>query len=102
MSKVHIRPKRGSFFRHELAQNAVWCAIVALAMELIAGAQLLALPTHPTRRWEPKRLRPRVFSLAGRLARSAHRTVLHLLVHAPWAALLLRALTALRALAEPD
>ena len=87
---------------HDLAQNTMWCAIVALAMELTAWAQLLALPTHPARRWEPKRLRLRVFSLAGRLARSARRTVLHLPAHAPWAALLLQALTALRALTEPD
>ena len=53
------------------------------------------------RRWEPKRLRLRIFSLAGRLARSARRTVLHLPAHAPWAGLLLHALTTLRALTAP-
>ncbi|GAA5141659.1 IS1380 family transposase [Pseudonocardia adelaidensis] len=86
---------------HDLAQNKIWCAIVALAAELTAWAQLLALTEHPARRWEPKRLRLRLFSVAGRLARSARRTVLHLSAHPPWADLLLRAITALRALPAP-
>jgi len=62
---------------------------------------MLALAQHPARRWEPKRLRLRIFSIAGRLARSGRRTVLHLAEHAPWAALLVGALTTLRTLAEP-
>jgi DDE family transposase len=86
---------------HELDQNRIWCAIVALACELTAWAQLLALAGHPARRWEPKRLRLRLFSLAGRLARTARRTVLHLPSHTPWAALLLQAITSLRALTAP-
>lgn len=86
---------------HELDQNRIWCAVVALACELTAWAQLLALPEHPARRWEPKRLRLRIFSQAGRLARSGRRTVLHLAGHAPWAALLQQAITTLRALAAP-
>jgi Transposase DDE domain group 1 len=86
---------------HEMDQNRIWCAVVTLACELTTWAQLLALTEHPARRWEPKRLRLRLFSLAGRLARSARRTVLHLPHHAPWAALLLQAITTLRALAAP-
>jgi hypothetical protein len=86
---------------HEMDQNRIWCAIVALACELTAWAQMLALTEHPARRWEPKRLRLRLFTLAGRLARTARRTVLHLPNHAPWAALLLQAITNLRALAAP-
>jgi hypothetical protein len=86
---------------HDLAQNRIWCALVALACELTTWAQLLALTGHPARRWEPKRLRLRLFSLAGRLARTARRTVLHLPSHAPWAALLLAAITTLRALPVP-
>jgi len=35
-------------------------------------------PLLPARRWEPKRLRLRLFAVAGRLARHAHRLVLHL------------------------
>jgi hypothetical protein len=87
---------------HSLDQNRIWCAVVALACELTAWTQLLALHAHPARRWEPKRLRLRIFSLAGRLARSARRTVLHLPGHAPWAALLQQAITTLRALAAPS
>ena len=86
---------------HDLDQNRIWCAVVALACELTAWAQLLALHTHPARRWEPKRLRLRIFSLAGRLVRSGRRTVLHLPVHAPWAALLQQAITTLQALPTP-
>jgi len=57
--------------------------------------------THPARRWEPKRLRLRIFSLAGRLTRSGRRTILDLAGHAPWTPVLLQALTTLRALATP-
>src|SRR4051812_38857700 len=38
---------------HELDQNRIWCALVALAVELTAWAQLLALHAHPARRWNP-------------------------------------------------
>jgi DDE family transposase len=86
---------------HDLDQNRIWCAIVALACELTAWAQLLALAEHPARRWEPKRLRLRIFSIAGRLARSGRQTVLHLSAHAPWAGLLVNAITTLRAQAAP-
>ena len=50
---------------------------------------MLALTGHPARRWEPKRLRLRLFSVAGRLARSARRTVLHLTATGRWTELLL-------------
>jgi len=40
---------------------------------VLAWTQMLGFPTHPARRWEPKRLRLRLFSLAGRLARRARR-----------------------------
>jgi hypothetical protein len=86
---------------HEMDQNRIWCAIVALACELLAWTPLLALTEHPARRWEPKRLRLRLLSIAGRLTRSARRTVLQLPAHAPWAALLVDAVTTLRALAAP-
>ena len=69
-----------------------------LAMELTAWLQILALHGHDARRWEPKRLRLRLFSIAGRIARHARRTRLRLAAHAPWAALLTTALTRL----QPD
>jgi len=86
---------------HELDQNQIWCALLTLACELTAWAQMLALAGHPARRWEPKRLRLPIFSIAGRIARTARRTVMHLSSHAPWAKLLLAALTTLRALPAP-
>ena len=82
---------------HTLAQNSIWCAIVALACELTAWLQMLALVGHEARRWEPKRLRLRVFSTAGRLARTGRRTVLHLPRTHRWAGLLADAITTLRA-----
>jgi hypothetical protein len=62
---------------------------------------MLAFAEHPARRWEPKRLRLRLFSIAARLAQSGRRTLLHLPEHAPLATLLLHGLTSLRALAVP-
>ena len=58
-------------------QNQLWCEIVALACELLAWTQMLAL-TGPARRWEPKRLRLRMFAVAGRLVRGGRRLRLRL------------------------
>jgi hypothetical protein len=86
---------------HDFDQNRIWCAIVALACELTAWLQTLALPGHQARRWEPKRLRLRLFSSAGRLAVSGRRVVLHLSRTNHWAGLLVAMLTRLRALPAP-
>jgi hypothetical protein len=53
---------------HGFAQNQIWCELVAMACELLAWMAMLALD-GPARAWEPKRLRPRLFSAAGRLIR---------------------------------
>jgi Transposase DDE domain group 1 len=75
---------------HDFAQNQIWCAIVALACELLAWLQMLALtstPAHPdARRWEHKRLRLRLLSIPARLVRGARRTRLRLAI-TPWTAL---------------
>lgn len=68
---------------HEFTQNQIWCAIVALACELTAWLQILAFTdasaaSHQARRWEPKRLRLRLFSTAARIARTGRRIVVHL------------------------
>jgi hypothetical protein len=84
---------------HDLDQNRIWCAIVALACEITAWMQMLALTDHPARRWEPKRLRLRLFSIAGHLATTARVTTLHLAGYAPWAGLVQQALDRLHALA---
>jgi Transposase DDE domain group 1 len=59
------------------AQNQLWCEIVALACELLAWTQMLAL-TGEARRWEPKRLRLRLLAVAGRLVRGGRRLRLRL------------------------
>ncbi len=79
------------------AQNQLWCEIVALACELIAWTQMLAL-TGQARRWEPKRLRFRVFAVAGRLASGGRRLRLRLAERWPWAGELTAAAARLQAL----
>ncbi len=69
---------------HGYAQNKIWCEIVALACELLAWTQMLAL-TGAARRWEPKRLRLRIFSVAGRIVRGGRRLRLRLAARWPWA-----------------
>jgi Transposase DDE domain group 1 len=68
-----------------LAKRDLWCELVALACELIAWTQMLAL-TGKARRWEPKRLRLRVFAVAGRLVSGGRRLRLRLAERWPWAA----------------
>ena len=70
-----------------------------LACELTAWLQLLGLPGHDAQRWEPKRLRLRLFSTAGRLATSARRTTLHLPRADRWTQLVIDAVHTLRGLA---
>jgi len=86
---------------HDFAQNQIWCAIVALAVELTAWMQMLTLAGHDARRWEPKRLRLRLFSIAGRLAEHGRTRSLHLSGHAPWAGLLAAMITRLQTLPAP-
>jgi hypothetical protein len=92
---------------HDFTQNQIWCAIVALACELTTWMQLLAFTdaggtTHQARRWEPKRLRLRLFSTAARLARTGRQTIVHLARDAAWTDLLRDGLNRLRALTAPD
>ena len=86
---------------HDMDQNKIWCAVVSLTCELTAWLQMLAVHDHPARRWEPKRLRLRLFSVAGRLARSARRVVLHVNNTGCWTDLLLKIITTLRSLPAP-
>jgi hypothetical protein len=69
---------------HDFAQNQVWLEICALAADLIAWTQRLAL-TGAHRIAEPKRLRLRLFSVAGRLVRTARHTILKIHEKWPWA-----------------
>jgi hypothetical protein len=80
------------------AQNQLWCEIVALACDLLAWMQMLAL-TGPARRWEPRRLRLRIFSCAGRIVRGGRRLRLRLAASWPWASEITTAIIRLQALA---
>jgi hypothetical protein len=80
---------------HGFDQNQVWCELVAMACELLAWMQMLALD-GAARAWEPKRLRLRLFSAAGRLVHGGRRLRLRLAATWPWAAQLTAAITRLQ------
>ena len=80
---------------HSFDANRIWIEIVCLATELSAWMQMLALTDHDARRWEPKRLRLRLFSAAARLVRHARRTRLRFTAHWPFTDLITTALTRL-------
>jgi len=82
-------------------QNRIWCQIVALASELQAWSAMLALAGHEARRWEPKRLRYRLYTIPATLARRARRVVLHLTEQSCWAELILDSIRRLRGLPAP-
>jgi Transposase DDE domain group 1 len=78
------------------AHNQVWCEIVALACELLAWTQMLALRGQ-ARRWEPKRLRLRLLSAAGRPPAAAPPRA-----RWPWADEITAAVTRLQTLPSAD
>jgi hypothetical protein len=80
---------------HGFNQNQIWCELVAMASELLAWMQMLALDGH-ARAWEPKRLRLRLFSAAGRIARGGRRLRLRIAAAWPWAGQLTAAITRLQ------
>ncbi|NMA78415.1 MAG: IS1380 family transposase, partial [Actinomycetales bacterium] len=77
-------------------QNQIWCQIVQLAGDLIAWMQTIALTSHDARKWEPKRLRARLFEIPATLVRRSRQRVLHLAEHAPEALTILTGLNRLR------
>nr|WP_325051942.1 IS1380 family transposase [Actinomadura harenae] len=86
---------------HGTGQNQLWLEIVAIALDLLAWTQLLALHDHPARRWEPKRLRLRLFTAAGRLVRGGRRLRLRLARTWTWSPLIASAIGRLQALPAP-
>ncbi|GAA2137393.1 IS1380 family transposase [Kitasatospora kazusensis] len=99
-----IRAARATGLRnlplHDTAQNQVWLEIVQLALDLLAWMPMLAL-TGTARRWEPKRLRLRLFSAAARLVTTGRRRILRLARHWPWTDVITAAFTRLQALPNP-
>jgi hypothetical protein len=86
---------------HGFDQNRIWCAVVQLACELLAWTQMLGYPAHPARRWEPKRLRLRLFATAAALATHARQIVAHLAADRPWTDLVLTGRAAITKLPRP-
>ena len=82
---------------HGFAQNQLWCALVELALDLTAWCQLLALTDHEARRWEPKRLRLRLFTIPAVLIHHGRRVWLRIADHARWARLATKAVERLTA-----
>jgi hypothetical protein len=80
-----------------LRRNAVWLELVLAACDLACWAQALLLDGQ-LRTAEPKTLRYRLWHVAARVARHAHRLILRLQASWPWAAALARAFARLRAL----
>ncbi|WP_329571091.1 IS1380 family transposase [Kitasatospora sp. NBC_01266] len=85
---------------HDAAQNQVWLEIVQLALDLLAWMPMLAL-TGPARRWEPKRMRLRLFSAAAQLVTTGRRSYLRLARHWPWTDVITGAFARLHALPDP-
>ena len=79
------------------AQNQLWCELVAMACELTAWMAMLALD-GPARAWEPKRLRLRLFTAAGRIVRGGRQLRLRLAATWPWATQITIAISRLQAL----
>jgi hypothetical protein len=71
------------------AANEIWLEIVALANDLLAWTQHLAWTGTAARTWEPKRLRLRMLTVAGRIVHTGRRSLLRLPRSWPWARLIL-------------
>lgn len=85
---------------HRAAQNQLRLEIVQIALDLPAWMPMLAL-TGQARRWEPERLRLRLFSAAAQLVTTGRRHYLRFARHWPWTDLIASAFERLRALPKP-
>ncbi len=72
-----------------LRRQQIWLELLALANDLLAWTQHLALPDTPARVWEPKRLQLRLLHVAGRIVTTGRRHLLRLPRGWPWTDLLL-------------
>ncbi|MCX5400717.1 IS1380 family transposase [Streptomyces sp. NBC_00102] len=99
-----IRAARATGLRnlplHKTAQNRIWLEIVQLALDLLAWMPMLAL-TGDARRWEPRRLRLRLFSAAAQIVTTARRRHLRFARHWPWTDVITDAIERLDALPNP-
>ncbi|AVZ70943.1 IS1380 family transposase [Streptomyces lunaelactis] len=99
-----IRNARATVLRnlplHDTAQNRIWLEIVQLALDLLAWMPMLAL-TSKARRWEPRRLRLRLFAAAAQLVTTGRRRHLRFAAHWPWTDVITDAIQRLDALPNP-
>jgi hypothetical protein len=99
-----IRAARATGLRnlplHKTAQNQIWLEIVQIALDLLAWMPMLAL-TGEIRRWEPRRLRFRLFSAAAQLVTTARRRHLRFPRHWQWTEVITGAIERLEALPNP-
>ncbi|WP_370526268.1 IS1380 family transposase [Pseudarthrobacter sp. NBSH8] len=86
---------------HAFTGNELWCHVVMLAAEIMAWTQMIAFTGTKARRWEPKKLRARLFEIGGKLASHARQTTLHLAATAPEVKLLLKGMERIAALSPP-
>ena len=61
---------------------------MALASEIIAWMGVLGYADQSARRWEPKRVRHRLFQIPATIARHARQRVLHLSDRSRWAGII--------------
>lgn len=91
----------GSFPLQGLAANRIWCQVAALAHDILAWTQLLALTGHRARKWEPRTIRARLMHIPATIARHARRVVLRYRADHPWTHLLLQGIGRLQTLPAP-
>lgn len=84
----------------EFAINQAWCAAAAIAADLLAWLQILALDGDLARA-EPKRLRYRILHTAARLTRGQRRRWLRIPTRWPWATQITTAFNRIAAIPAP-
>jgi hypothetical protein len=84
----------------EFAINQAWCAAAAIACDLIAWLQILALDSELAKA-EPKRLRYRVLHVAARLVHGQRRRWLRIPATWPWAQQITAAFARIAAIPAP-
>jgi hypothetical protein len=84
----------------QFALNQAWCTAAAIATDLLAWLQLLALRGELARA-EPKTLRYRILHTAARLTRGQRRRWLRIPASWPWATAIADAFTAIAAIPAP-
>jgi hypothetical protein len=84
----------------EFAINQAWCVAAAIATDLIAWLQLVALDGELALA-EPKRLRYRILHTCARLVRGQRRRRLRIAAAWPWATQITAAFTRIAAIPAP-